>query len=94
MLDPIASAQGKIDGPLMLEWALRYYDNLPENNSKDKARIETKWFHDLFIAQLIEQNETEALSRLFRSLPAQHFSSLTTIYIIFTRVSTLLFSIS
>ncbi len=81
MLDPIASAQGKIYGPLMLEWALRYYDNLPENKSKDKARIETKWFHDLFIAQLIEQNETEALSRLFRSLPAQHFSSLTTLIV-------------
>ena len=56
MLDPITSAQGKIDDPLLLEWALRYYDNLPINNLEDRERIEATWFYDLFIAQLIEKN--------------------------------------
>ena len=81
MLDPIISAKEKLDDPLMLEWALRYYNDLPENRLEEKARIESTWFHDLFIAQLIERNETETLSRLFNALPAQHFSSLTNLII-------------
>ena len=81
MLDPIISAKEKLDDPLMLEWALRYYNDLPENKLEEKARIESTWFHDLFIAQLIERNETETLSRLFNALPAQHFSSLTNLII-------------
>ena len=65
----------------MLEWALRYYNDLPENNLEEKARIESTWFHDLFIAQLIERNETETLTRLFNTLPASHFSSFTNLII-------------
>ncbi len=81
MIDPIISAKEKLDDPLMLEWALRYYNDLQENNRKEKARIESTWFHDLFIAQLIERNETKTLSHLFNTLPAQHFSSLTNLII-------------
>ena len=81
MLDPILSAKEKLDDPLLLEWALRYYNNLPENKLEEKTRIESTWFHDLFIAQLIERNETETLSRLFNALPAQHFSSFTNLII-------------
>ena len=75
MLDPILNAKEKLDDPLMREWALRYYSNLPENNREEKAHIESSWFHGLFIAQLIERNEAETLLRLFNTLPAQHFSS-------------------
>lgn len=81
MLDPIISSKEKLDDPLMLEWALRYYNDLPENRLEEKARIESTWFHDLFIAQLIERNELETLSRLFNALPAKHFSSLTNLII-------------
>ncbi len=81
MLDPIISAKEKLDDPLMLEWALRYYNDLPENNLEEKARIASTWFHDLFIAQLIDQDETETLSRLFNTLPAEHFLSFTNLII-------------
>ncbi|WP_242447122.1 TPR domain-containing protein [Nitrosomonas supralitoralis] len=81
MIDPILNAKEKLDDPLMLEWALRYYKDLPENNREEKAHIESSWFHDLFIAQLIERNETETLLRLFNTLPAQHFSSFTNLII-------------
>lgn len=81
MLDPILNAEEKLDDPLMLEWALRYYKNLPENNREEKAHIESSWFHDLFIAKLIERNETETLLRLFNTLPAQNFSSFTNLII-------------
>lgn len=81
MLDPILNAKEKLDDPLMLEWVLRYYSNLPENKHEEKAHIESSWFHDLFIAQLIERNEAEILLRLFNTLPAQHFSSFTNLII-------------
>lgn len=69
MLDPIISAKEKLDDPLMLEWALRYYNDLPENSIAEKGRVASTWFHDLFIAQLLERNETETLSHLFNTYP-------------------------
>ena len=77
MPDVIARAAGKLDDPLMLEWALGYYRHLPKNARDSRSRIERTWFHDLFTAQLIERAETGILSRLFRSLPSRHFSNLT-----------------
>ena len=81
MQDLIAAANGKLDDPLMLEWALDYYDSLPQNAQDIRARIEATWFHDLFIAKLIEQDETEMLPRLFYSLPARHFATLTALIV-------------
>lgn len=81
MSDPIACAAGKLDDPLMLEWALRYYEHLPDSARDSRIRIEATWFHDLFLAQLIEQAETDSLSRLFRYLPPKHFANLTTLIV-------------
>lgn len=81
MLNVVSSASGKFDDPIMLEWGLRYYDKLPKNASESRANIEAAWFHDIFIAQLIERDEVESLSRLFYSLPAQHFSTLSPLII-------------
>jgi|CXWL01.1.fsa_nt_gi tetratricopeptide (TPR) repeat protein len=81
MRDTIASANRKLDDLLMLGWAIGYYNNLPQSAHENRSRIEVTWFHDLFIAQLIERDETETLSRLFHSLPAQHFSTLTPLII-------------
>ena len=77
MTDAIARAAGKLDDPLMLEWALGYYDNLPNSARDSRAGIEATWFHDLFVAQLIERADSEVLCRLFRSLPPRHFANLT-----------------
>ena len=41
----------------MLEWALGYYKHLPDSARESRARIDSIWFHDLFLAQLIEQGE-------------------------------------
>jgi hypothetical protein len=62
MSDPIACAAGKLDDPLMLAWALGYYEDLPDSAHDSRARIEATWFHDLFLAQWIEQTETDTLS--------------------------------
>lgn len=81
MSDLIARAAGKLDNPLMVKWALRYYDDLPKNARDSRARIEATWFHDIFMAQLIERVDTEFLSRLFRFLPSSHFVNLTALIV-------------
>ena len=65
----------------MLEWALGYYKHLPDSARESRARIDSIWFHDLFLAQLIEQGEINSLSRLFRYLSPKLFANLTTLIV-------------
>ncbi len=81
MTNFISLANGKLDNPVMQEWAIRFYDNLPDNLLAEKNQIETEWFHELFIAQLIDREEISLLSRLFRILPAHKFSNLNNLII-------------
>lgn len=76
MIDPIAGAAGKLDDPLMLEWAVQYYDQLPANARDARARVESTWFHDVVLARLVEQEDLETLTSLFRLLPPEHFANL------------------
>ena len=75
MFDPISSARGKLGDPLILNWALSYYENLPGNAQTLRTKIETEWFHDVFIARLIDQGETEILLTLFHLLPEQRLAA-------------------
>ena len=77
MFNLITAANGKLDDPIMQEWAVRCYSDLPKNAQAERIKIESDWFHELFIAQLIDRGETSLLSRFFRELPAQDFSNLT-----------------
>lgn len=72
----IAAANGKLDDPVMREWAVHFYSDLPKHAHDERVRIETDWFHEFFIAQLIDRGETILLTRLFRVLPPEHFSNL------------------
>lgn len=77
MSDLITRAAAILDDPLILDWALAHYEHLPESARDSRARIEATWFHDLFLAQLFEQAETDTLFRVFRYLPPRHFANLT-----------------
>lgn len=72
----IEYANGKLDNPLMLEWAIDYYYDLPKTMKKERTAIEEAWFHALQLAQLIESDETSLLNSLFRALPAKHLTGL------------------
>ena len=76
MFNLIAATNGKLDDPIMRQWAALFYSDLPLYAHEERKRIETDWFHDFFIAQLIERGETSLLTHLFRVLPPQHLSNL------------------
>lgn len=76
MFNLISAAKGKLDDPILQEWAIRFYSKLPKNAQTERNQIEVDWFHEFFLAQIIERGDTSFLKRLFRALPPQHFSSL------------------
>ena len=81
MINLIAAANGKLDDPIMKEWAVQFYSDLPKHAYDERIRIEADWFHEFFIAQLIDRGETGLLTQLFRVLPPQHLSNLKTFFL-------------
>ena len=63
------------DDPLLLDWALRYYEGL--SNPETKTRLASLWFHDVMMAGLAEKSDFNTLLALFRALPKEHFANLT-----------------
>lgn len=77
----ILSAHGKLDNAVMQEWAIDFYSNLAASQISLKEQIESVWFHELFIAQLIDNDETSLLIQLFRELPPKNFFNLSSLII-------------
>ncbi len=77
MTNLITLANGKLDDPVMQEWSIHFYSDLPNNAQLEKTQIETDWFHELFITQLINSGDTSLLDQFFRELPPQSFSNFT-----------------
>jgi tetratricopeptide (TPR) repeat protein len=76
MINVITAAKGKLDNPVMLEWAISYYDDLPESAESERSAIEDTWFHDEVLAELIDSDEIRLLNDLLRKLPARRLTSL------------------
>ena len=76
MFNLISAAKGKLDDPILQEWAIRFYSKLPRNAQAERKQMEVDWFHEFFLAQIIERGDTTFLKRLLRTLPPQHFLSL------------------
>lgn len=76
MINVITVAKDKLDNPLMLEWAIRYYSDLPKSAESGRSAIEETWFHDVMLAELIESGETSLLNDLLREFPARRLTGL------------------
>jgi hypothetical protein len=77
MTHPISLAVGKLDDALVSEWAQQFYERLPKNARDARERAESAWFNAGFLAKRIEQDDSDALPRLFRLLPPGRFAALT-----------------
>ena len=55
-----------LNDPIMMEWALRNYADLPPG-SPLRDTLPTLWFHDLNLKNWIEGEEPEMLSLALRS---------------------------
>ncbi|MGZ8929083.1 MAG: hypothetical protein ACXW03_11565, partial [Methylobacter sp.] len=76
MINIITAAKGKLDNSLMLEWAIRYYNDLPKSAESKRSAIEETWFYDVLLAELIESDETTLLNNLLREFPARRLTGL------------------
>lgn len=76
MINVIAAARGKLDNPVMLQWAIRYYNDLPKNAESERSAIEETWFHDEVLAELIDSDETMLLNELLREFPPRRLTNL------------------
>lgn len=69
----ISRAATLLDDPLMMEWAVHYYHDLPPHPEL-KEQLENLWFHDVSIKRWIDADDPDVLSLMFLYLPEQRFS--------------------
>ena len=67
-----------IENPFVTRWILRRLDRISEFDPVKAEKIK-ELFNDISIAKLIEQNDSEVLTSLFRILPAQRFAKLVSV---------------
>ncbi len=62
-----------LDDPLMMEWALHYYADLP-SGSELRETLATRWFHDLTLHHWVDDDH-EMLGLMMRCLPEKCFKT-------------------
>lgn len=72
MKDIVAMAQGKLDDPVMRDWAIRKYEDICKYSQEIKEAMEQGWFDDLSLRRWIE-TEASGLQTLFRLVPGSRF---------------------
>ena len=63
-----------LEDPLMMEWALYYYADLPPY-SKLRETLATLWFHDLKLHHWIDSGDDTMLGLMMRYLPEKCFTN-------------------
>lgn len=76
MIDLIPLATGKLDDPILMDWALGHYRDARIGDPRHRQALEQAWFDDLTLRRWLDSDDHETLSRLFRELPAGRFASL------------------
>ena len=76
MSELIKLAKGKLDDPILLEWALNRYRDAKERGGYPQDQMEQIWFDDLTLSRLLANHDQEILGRLFSLLPAEKFANL------------------
>lgn len=62
-----------LDDPIMMEWAVHYYHDLPPHPEL-KDQLENLWFHDVVIKRWMDAGDQDVLNLMFLYLPEQRFS--------------------
>lgn len=76
MTDIIPLATGKLDVPILIEWALSRYRDARIGDPRRRQAMEQAWFDDLMLRRWLESDDHETLAHLFLELPAEHLASL------------------
>ena len=73
MTDCIPLAKGKLNDPILMEWALRRHRNAQAGVPERQEAMERTWFDDLTLRRWLDSDDHETLARLFSQLPAERF---------------------
>ena len=72
----ISHAATLLDDPIMMEWAIYHYKELPPN-SATREQLENLWFDDITIQRWLDTGDARVVSLMFLYLPEHRFASLT-----------------
>ena len=69
-------AKGKLQDPILMDWALDRYREAQKRGPQYSEAMEHAWFDDLALRRWLERDDDEILSRLLRGLPPERFEAL------------------
>jgi hypothetical protein len=76
MTNLIPLATGKLDDPILMDWALDRYRDARIGDPGRRQAMEQAWFDDLTLRRWLDSDDQEILARLFLELPAERFANL------------------
>ncbi len=76
MTDIIDLAKGKLNDPILMEWALGRYRAAKDADRQCREVMEQAWFDDLTLRRWLDVDDRDVLTRLFSQLPATRFANL------------------
>ena len=74
MTDLTALAQGKLNDPILLKWALRRYRDAQMGAPQRRVAMEGAWFDDLTLRSWLDSDDQDMLADLFSQLLAERFA--------------------
>ncbi len=75
-MDILKLAQGKLDNPIMRQWALQRYEDARTRSDGSDQEMEKIWFDDLTLRKWINSDDKRTLAPVFRMLPPTAFMNL------------------
>ena len=76
MIDLIALATGKLNDPILMDWAISRYRRMENYEPQHRDAMEQAWFDDLTLRRWMDSDNEDILTRLFVDLPADRFANL------------------
>ena len=76
MTDLIELATGKLNDPILMDWAISRYRRMENYAPQHREAMEQAWFDDLTLRRWLDSDNEDILTRLFVHLPAERFVNL------------------
>ncbi len=76
MTDLIDLAKGKLNDPILMEWALDRYRDTEKGGGQIREAMEQAWFDDLTLRRWLDTDDKDILTSLFSQLPPARFANL------------------
>jgi tetratricopeptide (TPR) repeat protein len=76
MTDLIKLAIGKLNDPILMDWALHRYRQASKGDSHRQKAMEQAWFDELTLRRWLSSGDQETLNWLFVHLPEELFANL------------------